>query len=101
MSRQADELDAAADAVLARRAPAPPEPKKGPSRTRPVRLSVDIGKETYREIKAFPDEMGIPEQLGRAQVPTMDVMRALVDELLTNDEVRESVAKRLLANLSK
>lgn len=100
MSRRQDEMDAAADAVLARPAAAEPA-KSGPSRSRPVRLSVDIGTETYRELKAFPDELRIPEQVGRAQVPTMDIMRALVDELLTNDEVREAVAGRLIRTLKK
>jgi hypothetical protein len=101
MSRRQDEMDAAADAVLARTPAAPATRTNGPSRSRPVRLSVDIGKETYREIKAFPDELRIPEQIGRAQVPTMDVMRALVDELLTNDEVRAAVAARLIRTLKK
>jgi hypothetical protein len=101
MSRRQDDLDAAADAVLARQPAAAPAPANGPSRSRPVRLSVDLGKETYRDLKAYPDELRIPEQLGRAQVPTMDIMRALVDELLTNDEVRAAVAARLIRTLKK
>lgn len=103
MSRRQDEMDAAADAVLARPAAAAPAAptSNGPSRTRPVRLSVDLGKETYRELKAYPDELGIPEQLGRAQVPTMEIMRALVDELLTNEDVRDAVAARLIRTLKK
>ena len=92
-------MDAAADAVLARRAPTGPPP--APKRTRPVRLSVDVHTEEYREIKAYPDELRIPEQIGRAQVPTMEVMRALVAELLTNDEVRAAVAARLIRTLKK
>lgn len=101
MSRRQDAIDAAADAVLARPAAAAAAPRSGPSRSRPVRLSVDLGKETYRDLKAYPDELGIPEQIGRAQVPTMDIMRALVDELLTNAEVRDAVAARLIRTLQK
>lgn len=91
-------MDAAADAVLSRPAAAAPAPAK---RTRPVRLSVDVHTEEYRDLKAYPDELRIPEQIGRAQVPTMEVMRALVAELLTNDEVRAAVAARLVRTLKK
>jgi hypothetical protein len=102
MSRRQDEMDAAADAVLARPAAAAPAPRSnGPSRTRPVRLSVDITKTTYQDVKAYPDELRIPEQVGRVSIPTMEVMRALVDELLTNDEVRAAVAARLIRTLKK
>ena len=102
MSRRQEDLDAAADAVLARRpAPVPASTSNGPSRTRPVRLSVDITKATYQDVKAYPDELRIPEQLGRVSIPTMDVMRALVDELLSNDEVRAAVAARLIRTLKK
>lgn len=98
MSRQ-QELDDQFDLVLKGPSTKPGEPK--PQRTRPVRLSVDVGKETYRDLKTFAEDMGLPEQLGRAQIPTMEVIRALIDELSVNKRLREQVAKRLLRSLAK
>lgn len=97
MTRQ-QELDDQFDLVL--QGPTKTDQPK-PQRTRPVRLSVDIGKESYRELKTFPEEMGLPEKLDRAQIPTMEVIRALIDELSVNKRLREQVAKRLLRNLAK
>lgn len=98
MSRQ-QELDDQFDLIL--KPPAATEDRPKPRRTRPVRMSVDIGKETYRELKAFPEEMGLPEKLDRMQVPTMEVIRALIEELSVNKRLREQVAKRLLRSLAK
>lgn len=59
---------------------------------RMVRLSVDLPSDTYRQVKATTLEVG--ERLGRA-VRTVHLLRALVDELHSDEKLRERVVARL------
>lgn len=97
MSKTAD-LEARAAAVTARPEPAPAAAV--PPRVRPVKMTVDLSPEQYRQVKAYPDAMGLPEATGKAKIATVEVFRALLEELAVNAELREHVATRIRANVS-
>lgn len=88
-------------AARAGRVTTPEEPRKKPPapRAKPVRLSVDLSPEQYREVTAWPVEAGIPEAAGVLKVPTVEVFRALVDELMDDPELQDRVRIRVIAEL--
>lgn len=81
--------------------PAAPAAHKPPApRSKPVALTLPLSPELYRAVKAYPEEMHLPELTGKARIYTADVFRALAEELAEDEELRARVATRLRANLS-
>lgn len=76
----------------------PAAPARRP-RVQPVKLTVELLPGAYRQVKQFPDEMGIPEATGKARIPTVEVFRALLEELADDVELRQRVAARITENL--
>jgi hypothetical protein len=100
MSKTAD-LEARAARLGKRQEEEQPAAHKPPApRAKPVALTLPLSPELYRAVKAYPEEMHLPELTGRARIATADVFRALAEELAENPELREHVATRLRANLS-
>lgn len=97
--------DLAARAAKVNKRPAAEEPPAKRSaaapRIEPVRLSVDVSPVIYKRVSRFAEDMGLPEAAGKARIPTVEVFRALAEELAVNEELREQVAARILANVSK
>lgn len=65
-------------------------------RTRPVRLSVDLAPQPYRQLTALLAELA--ESLGVARVSQVEVMRILVDRLTEDRAMQEYVLQRLAEN---
>jgi hypothetical protein len=70
-------------------------------RAKDIRMTVDLSPGLYRKVWAYPEDMDLPAQTGRARIPIVEVFRALVEELAVNQELRKAVAKRIRANVSK
>lgn len=66
-----------------------------------VSLTVQLQESYYDQLKAWPERVGLPELLGRKRIPTVEVMRALVEELMNNTELRDKIVRRVLQNLRK
>jgi len=62
-------------------------------RTRPVRLTADLSPGAYRALTQLGQDLA--EQTGRARVPHVEIVRALIDELAEDGELRARVARRL------
>lgn len=93
---------AARAAKLSQRPEEPPAHRQAPPpRASPVRLSVDVSPLTYRAVTSYPEEMNLPEATGRARIPTVEVFRALAEELAVNKDLRNRVAERIRNNLAK
>lgn len=87
-------------ASVGKSAPAAAPGVKAP-RAEPVRLSVDLPPVTYRAVTAFPEDMGIPAATGRARIPTVEVFRALAEELAADEALRRRVADRIITLYGK
>ncbi|MGO1489454.1 MAG: hypothetical protein ACTHWA_13025 [Arachnia sp.] len=68
-------------------------------RAKPVRVTTDLAPQSYRELVAYCQRLA--EDLGRAKVPHVEVIRALVGELETNPELQATVANTVRRVLSK
>lgn len=68
-------------------------------RAKPVRVTTDLAPQSYRGLLAY--SAGLAEQLGRAKVPHVEVIRALIAELNTNPALQETIGKAIRAQLSK
>lgn len=66
-------------------------------RAKPVRLSVDLAPQTYRQLLTYSADLA--SNLGRAKVPHVEVLRALIAELIANPEVRTHIDLRIKAQL--
>lgn len=62
-------------------------------RTRPVRVTVDLSPGAYRDLTDASRELA--SQTGRTRVTHVDIVRALLDELHDDPELRARVAGRL------
>jgi hypothetical protein len=98
-------LAARAAAVTFRPDPDSPETQAAhggvaPPRARPVKLTVEVSPGLYSMLKAYPDEAGLPEATGKARIPSVEVFRALLEELAVNKELREHVATRIRENVT-
>lgn len=82
----------APDATGARQAVAP--------RTAPVKMTVELDHAVYVFVKAFPDAAGIPAAVGKVRVPTVEVFRALLQELEEDLDLQVRVASRIRKNVS-
>ena len=69
-------------------------------RTAPVKMTVELDPGLYIFVKAFPDAQGVPAALGKVRVPTVEVFRALLEELEEDGELAGRIAGRMRDNLS-
>jgi hypothetical protein len=63
-------------------------------------MTVELEPAAYQFVKAFPDAMGVPQAVGKVRVPTVEVFRALLEELEASAELRTAVAARIRSNLA-
>jgi len=75
-------------------------PKAPAVRTAPVKMTVELDPGLYSFVKAFPDAQGVPAALGKVRVPTVEVFRALLEELEEDGELAGRIAGRMRDNLS-
>lgn len=68
-------------------------------RAKPVRVTTDLAPQSYRQLVAYCQRLA--EELGRAKVPHVEVIRALVGELETNPELQATIATTVRNVLSK
>ena len=76
-------------------AEATPAPRPGVIRAKPVRITADLSPQVYRGLIDYA--AGLAETQGRVRVA--HVTRALVAELLENDELQGAIARRVRAQL--
>lgn len=67
-------------------------------RAKPVRVTTDLAPRSYRALVAYCQALA--ETLGRAKVPHVEVMRALVDQLETDPELQAAIEETLRVRLS-
>lgn len=107
---KADEMRARAARAGQRAATPPPPvleeaPIKEPSaattpsvvRSTPVRITADLPPQSYRSLVDY--SAALANRLGRARVPHVNVIRALVVELSQDDELQQRIAKRVAQQL--
>jgi hypothetical protein len=84
--------------------PADAEPKPDAAapavRLAPVKMTVELDHAAYQFVRNFPDVMGIPAAVGKVRVPTVEVFRALLEELDQDPELAARIAARIKANVS-
>lgn len=64
-----------------------------PVRIKPVRITADLSPQAYRRLSTRSAE--VAAELGRAKVPLVDILRALVDRLDTDPDMRADVTADL------
>lgn len=113
---KADDIKARAAALSNRRAPAaapaaqdapdvpaeataPRAPQRMAPRAKPVRVTTDLAPQSYRALLSYCAEMA--EDLGRAKVPHVEVIRALISELNANPELQATIRQAVTKTLSK
>lgn len=67
-------------------------------RAKPVRVSADLAPQDYRALLAYSAAMA--EELGRAKVAHVLVIRALVSELNANPELQRTIRQAVATQLS-
>lgn len=75
-----------------------PQAAKAP-RAKPIRVSVDLAPQDYRYLAQFCNELAA--DIGRAKVPHVEVLRALVNELRDNPVLAAAIHKSVSDDLSK
>lgn len=115
MSTAADKIKANAER-LRQKTPAkpaaadeqPPAARPGPSRTsapasaaavvrqKNVRRTVDLSPSAHRALDGWQSQ--VAERLGLARVTGQEVLAALVDRLLADDELAEQITQAIAAN---
>lgn len=78
-------------------AKATPAPRPSVIRAKPVRITADLSPQVYRGLIDYA--AGLAETQGRVRVAHVHVTRALVAELLENDELQGAIARRVRAQL--
>ena len=68
-------------------------------RAKPVRVTTDLAPQSYRALLAYC--AALAEDLGRAKVPNVEVIRALVNELSTDPKLQATIGQAVRAQLSK
>lgn len=113
---KADDIKARAAALSNRRAPAaapaaqdapdvaaeataPRASQRMAPRAKPVRVTTDLAPQSYRALLSYCAEMA--EDLGRAKVPHVEVIRALISELNANPELQATIRQAVTKTLSK
>lgn len=66
-----------------------PAAKDKAVRTTPVRITTDLGPQLYKELTEFSQEAAI--SAGRARVPHSEVIRALIQQLRDDAELRNTI----------
>lgn len=85
---------AADDAAGERPQPSAKATTKTPAtRTKPVRITVDLMPQDHAKLSARTAEIG--QQIGRVRLPAAEVVRALVAELEADPSLRDRVAGRI------
>ncbi|MCJ0700227.1 DUF2274 domain-containing protein [Frigoribacterium faeni] len=74
-----------------------PSPRPSVIRAKPVRITADLSPQVYRGLIDYA--AGLAEDLGQVRVAHVNITRALVAELLQNDELQGAVARRVRAQL--
>jgi hypothetical protein len=78
-----------------------PKPEAAPAvRLAPVKMTVELDHAAYQFVRAFPDVMGIPAAVGKVRVPTVEVFRALLEELGQDQDLAARIAARIRDNVS-
>lgn len=62
-------------------------------RTKPVRMSAHLEPQPYRRLAEFSVEVG--EQVGKTKIPLVEIIRALVDRLNTDPDLKAQIAADL------
>jgi hypothetical protein len=78
-------------------AEATPTPRPSIIRVKPVRITADLSPQVYRGLIDYA--AGLAEAQGRVRIAHVHVTRALVAELLENDEMQATIARRVRAQL--
>lgn len=86
--------DTAADTTPAPPAPAPPS--GGAVRQKNVRRTVDLSPAAHRALDGW--QSAVAEHLGLARVTGQEVLSALVERLLSDDELAEQITQAIAAN---
>ena len=81
-------------------APGAPDRPAPPPRTAPVKMTVELDHAVYQFVKSWPDAAGIPAAVGKVRVPTVEVFRALLQELEADSDLQGRVASRVRDNLA-
>lgn len=77
--------------------PAPAPPSGGASvRQKNVRRTVDLSPAAHRALDSW--QSGVAERLGLARVTGQEVLSALVERLLSDDELAEQITQAIAAN---
>lgn len=95
----ADREDRMMRAAAARRGDRPATPGRLAVRTKPVRTTVDLHPELHRQLKRWASDAS--ETLDATDVPTAEVIRALLRLLLEDDHVNDAVLERLREALNR
>lgn len=90
---------AAQDALDAVETPPARAQQRSAPRAKPVRVTTDLAPQSYRALLAYCAEMA--EGLGRAKVPHVEVIRALISELNANPELQATIRQAVTKQLSK
>jgi len=72
-------------------------PRPSVIRIKPVRITADLSPQVYRGLIDYA--AGLAEAQGRVRVAHVHVTRALVAELLENDELQGAIARRVRSQL--
>jgi hypothetical protein len=77
--------------------PMPPAPKPAVVRSKPVRITADLPPQSYRSLIDFAASLAT--RFGRARLPHVNVIRALVLELEEDQALQERIASRIANDL--
>lgn len=66
----------------------------GSVRVKPVRITTDLGAEQHRALKDFCDQLA--SGAGLARVPGSEVVRALLDQLQEDPELKQTVTDEII-----
>lgn len=68
-----------------------------PPRTVPFKMTVLLAADLRQILREYPEKMRLPDFTGRAYIPGSDVIRSLIRELESNEELQIAVAQRIMA----
>ncbi len=73
------------------------QPRTAP-RAKPVRVTTDLAPQSYRALVSYCQDLA--ENLGRAKVPHVEVIRALVAQLEDDPALQATIGSAVRARLS-
>ena len=77
---------------------APRATRRATPRATPVRVTADLAPQSYRALIAYSAELA--ERFGRAKVPHVEIIRALVDRLEGDPALREAISEDVRMRIS-